>query len=241
MEIKSYIDVWHSKKALRMCYEKWYKNQKSDMSEIHGINIELGSGISNIKFFIENIITSDVNGELRPDMVFDAYNIPFEDNTLSNILMLDVVHHLYDPVRFLEIAYKKLKSKGRILMVEPYPSIWSLPIYKIFHNEPFNFKIDYFNDDLSHFKSKDPWDSNQAIPYLIFFKNEKKFNDNFGKKYRIIKKERMDFILYPLSGGYGNPQLVPNKLIKSFLRLEATLEPLSKFMAFRCYVVLEKL
>ncbi len=56
-------------------------------------------------------------------------------------------------------------------MLEPFPSPFSLMIYKKFHPEPFIFDVDYFSkNDL---QEKDPWDSNQAIPYLIFFKNEK--------------------------------------------------------------------
>jgi hypothetical protein len=98
--------------------------------------------------------------------------------------------------------------------------------------------VDYFHKhDITE---KDPWDSNQAIPYLLFFKNQKDFFKKFDQKLMIWRKERLSCILYPASGGFENKSLIPNFLIPAFQALEVLLTPVRPIMAFRCYIVLEK-
>jgi ubiquinone/menaquinone biosynthesis C-methylase UbiE len=153
--------------------------------------------------------------------------------------MIDVLHHLNNPVKFLFEADRVLKKTGRVIMLEPFPSPFSLQIYKRYHPEPFIFDVDYFSkNDL---EAKDPWDSNQAIPYLIFFKNADKFYKEFGQKFKIVKKEKLSFILYPASGGFENRQMISDSLITPFKALEKLLSPFKSLLAFRCFIILEKI
>ena len=123
-------------------------------------------------------------------------------------------------------------------MIEPYPSLFSLPVYRKFHPEPFIFDADYYQK--TGIEEKDPWDSNQAMAYLLFFKQLKKFDKHFSSKFKVIKKHRMSCILYPLSGGFENKALIPDFLIPVFRFVEVLFIPFRKWFAFRCYVVLEK-
>ncbi|MBK8551334.1 MAG: hypothetical protein IPL53_09855 [Ignavibacteria bacterium] len=112
-------------------------------------------------------------------------------------------------------------------------------IYKKYHPEPFIFDTDYFSkNDL---QNKDPWDSNQAIPYLIFFKHVKIFNEMFRDKLNIIKKEKLSFLLYPASGGFENKAMIPDALIPLFKGIEYIVSPFKDILAFRCFIVLEKI
>ena len=171
-------------------------------------------------------------------MCFDAHNMPFENESLANIVMIDVFHHLSNPVLFLKEANRVLKKSGRVIMLEPFPSPFSLQVYKRFHPEPFIFDVDYFSKN--EIGDKDPWDSNQAIPYLIFFKKLNKFEENFGDIFNVLEKEKLSFILYPASGGFENRQMIPDFSIPFFKGLETLLNPFSNLLAFRCYVILEK-
>ena len=78
-------------------------------------------------------------------MCFDAHNMPFEANSILNIVMIDVLHHLSNPMKFFEEAMRVLEKQGRIIIIEPFPSPFSFIIYKIFHPEPFIMNVDYFN------------------------------------------------------------------------------------------------
>lgn len=236
--LQEHKDTWEKKKILRVIYEEWYKKIIDNLSEVNGKTVELGAGSGNFKEYMPDVISADIDKCDWLDMCFDAHNMPFENESLANIVLIDVLHHLYNPVKFLEEASRVLKKGGRVIMLEPYPSPFSLQIYKRFHPEPFIFDVDYFSkNDL---QDKDPWDSNQAIPYLIFFKNVDKFNKNYGDKFKIVEKEKLSFILYPVSGGFENKAMIPDQLISVFKGMETLLTPFKSILAFRCFVVLEK-
>lgn len=236
--LEKHKEIWKKKKILRVIYEEWYKKIINSLSSIEGKTIELGAGSGNFKEYKPDVISADIEKCGWLDMTFDAHEMPFENESAANIVMIDVLHHLDNPVKFMKEAERVLKSKGRVIMLEPYPSPFSLMIYKKFHPEPFIFDVDYFNK--TDLQNKDPWDSNQAIPYLIFFKNINKFNEVFGKDFEIVKKEKLSFILYPASGGFENKAMIPDFLIPVFQGLEIILTPLRDLVAFRCFVVIEK-
>lgn len=231
--------VWENKKILRDIYTKWYKKILKDLSSKDGKTIELGAGSGNFKEFKPDTISSDVEKCEWLDMCFDAHNMPFEDKSVVNIVMVDVLHHLSNPIKFCKEASRVLQKNGRILIIEPFPSPFSLFIYKLFHPEPFIMDVDYFKE--KNIEKKDPWDSNQAISYLLFFKHKKKFNKMFKSDFKILKKHKMSCILYPASGGFENKAMIPDFLIPVFKFLEILLMPFRWLMAFRCYIVLEKI
>ncbi len=237
--LQRHRDTWNKKKILRHIYTQWYRQITHDLQS--GPTLELGSGGGNFKQFNPQVIASDIDFCPWLDVVFDAHHIPFKPQHIGNIVMIDVLHHLADPVLFLQQAYTHLQPNGRILIIEPFPSPFSLPIYRKVHPEPFIINADLFNQsNPTPTAPKDPWDSNQATAYLLFFKHKNKFDQVFGSKYRIIKKKRISCILYPASGGFENKSLIPNFAIPFFKALEFLLIPFRPLIAFRTYIVLEK-
>lgn len=237
--LQRHRQTWDEKKIIRVIYTEWYRMMLADLGTAPGPTVELGGGGGNFKQFKPDVITSDIDPQPWLDMVFDAHRMPFADGEVANLVMVDVLHHLSNPVLFLKEAHRVLRSGGRLLMLEPYPSPFSLPVYRRFHPEPFIFDVDYFAKN-GEIVQKDPWDSNQAIPYLLFFKQYETFQNQFGKKFAALKRERLSMILYPASGGFENKSMIPDALIPAFQLLEKLLTPLRPLLAFRCYVVLEK-
>jgi ubiquinone/menaquinone biosynthesis C-methylase UbiE len=228
--------VWGKKKLLREIYHEWYTKIVHDLTR--GKTLEIGSGTGNFKEYYSKVITSDVEKLPGIDMRVDAHKLPFKKNSLGNIVMIDTLHHLADPLLFFGEANRVLKSGGRIIMVEPFPTVVSLFVYRKFHKEPFLFDIDYFKPQS---KTRKPaWDSNQAIPYLIFFKSRDKFVKKMGKYLKIVKAEKISFLTYPLSGGFEGPQLIPGFLVPGLKVLEEVAAIFRDFLAFRCYLVIEK-
>jgi len=230
--------IWDSKKILRIIYEEYYQKIIDNLSKVEGKTVELGAGSGNFKDYLPDVISADIEECEWLDMCFDAHSMPFPDKSLSNIVMIDVLHHLSNPTKFLEEASRVIKPNGRLIMLEPYPSPFSLMIYKRFHPEPFIFDVDYYSK--SDIQDKDPWDSNQAIPFLLFFKHKNLFEQKFGDQFKIAIIEKLSCILYPASGGFENDALIPDSLIKIFNSFEVLLKPLRPLMAFRCFVVLER-
>jgi SAM-dependent methyltransferase len=230
--------VWDEKKILRIIYSEWYRQILGDLSPTASPTLELGAGGGNFKEFKPDVIAADIVSFPWLDMTFDAHQMPFDQGAVGNIVLVDVLHHLYNPVLFLHEASRVLEPGGRLIMLEPYPSPFSLQVYRRFHPEPFIFDVDYFNR--KGLVNKDPWDSNQAIPYLLFFKEFKRFNAQFGSEFRVVTRKKMSCVLYPASGGFENKALIPDWLIPVFQGVEAMLTPLRPLLAFRCYVVLER-
>jgi len=232
-------EVWQHKKILRVIYEEWYEMILRDLAIGQKKTLELGSGSGNFKDYYKMSIASDIERCDWIDLCLDAHYLPFQVESLDNIVMIDVLHHLSNPLQFFYEALRVLEKGGRIVMIEPFPSPLSLLVYKLFHPEPFIMDEDLFYKKKA--MQKDPWQSNQAIAHLLFFQSIKQFRDIFYKKLEMIKREKMSFILYPASGGFDHKALIPNTLIPYFQALEKLLSPLKNFIAFRCYIVLEKI
>jgi SAM-dependent methyltransferase len=232
-------EVWNNKRILRESYAEWYRKILMDLKGDGGITVEVGSGTGNFREFKPDVITSDIEKCDWIDMCFDAHSMPFNDGSVSNIVMIDVLHHLSNPIKFLAEASRVLEKGGRLVIVEPFPSPVSSIVYRLFHPEPFIMDIDYFKK--KDVPEKDPWESNQAVAYLLFYRQIERFERLFAGCLKVLKTRRMSFVLYPLSGGFEHKALVPDFLIPFLKALEAVLSPLARLLAFRCYVVIERI
>ena len=229
-------EVWKSKEILRMLYHKWYGIIGDAIKP--GSTMEIGGGSGNLKEFFPDAISSDIIFVPWLDVVADAHHLPFKNGSLDNIVLFDVLHHLRESVSFFSDAQRVLKQGGRILIMEPYVSLASFLVYRFIHSEGMDRNIDPFQIDCS-VKGKNPFSGNQAVTTLIFEKYKERFIEACPHL-RIIRQERSDFIIYPLSGGFHNPSLCPLFLYSTLEYLEKLLRLFNRFLAFRLFVVLEK-
>jgi SAM-dependent methyltransferase len=229
-------EIWESKEIIRKLYSKWYQIIGEALK--HGKILELGGGSGSLKEYFPNAITSDILFAPWLDAVLDAHELPFKNETLDNIVIFDVLHHLKAPFVFFSEVDRVLRPEGRLVMMEPYISWSSFFVYRFLHAERMKWHADPFKPDRSK-SIEDPFCGNQAIPTLIFEKYRKEFI-KFFPHLRIIQGQRMDSIMYPLSGGFHNRSLCPRILWRSFEYVEGMLQPLNKYLGFRLFVVLEK-
>jgi SAM-dependent methyltransferase len=228
--------IWESKKILKKLYHNWYRMIGSALKP--GSILEIGGGSGNFKEFFPHVISSDILFTPWTDAVLDANDLPFKDAVLDNIVLFDVLHHLIDPIHFFFEVKRTLKKKGRIVLMEPYISWASFLVYRFLHHEGMDWRIDPFKKGYTG-KDRNYLYGNQAIPTLIFERDKQRFTKNFPRL-KIIKKERMDLLIYPLSGGFHHPGVFPLFLYSAFECLEKMFRPFNRFLAFRLFVVLEK-
>lgn len=229
-------EIWKSKKLLKRLYHHWYAIIGGELKP--GSILEIGGGSGNLKDFFPQAISSDIIFIPWADAVLDAHHLPFKNAALDNIVLFDVLHHLMDPFQFLVEVQRVLKKNGRIIFMEPYVSWVSFIVYRFFHHEGMQWKIDFSNGNGTG-KKKNHFHGNQAIPTLIF-EREKQFLAKKIPRLRIIRKEKMDCLIYPLSGGFHYASLFPMIMYNVFRFLERLLAPLNQFLAFRLFVVMEK-
>lgn len=220
-----HMDIILSKAFLKEIYEKWYADFIKIAKQLPaGKLIEIGSGGGFLKELIPDLITSDVMPLDHCDMMFSAEKMPFSKNELSGIFMLNVFHHIPKPYLFLKEAERTLKTGGKIVMIEPSNSSFGRWIYKTFHHEPFDIKGEW------EILSSGPLSgSNQALPYIYFERDRKKFEKEFPNlKIQTIKYHTP--LTYLLSGGVSRKAFVPSRSFTFWHFIEKIISPLANHL-----------
>lgn len=204
-------------------YQKLYEHQFVNVSDIdHKCVLEIGSGTSPLRKFHPGVLTSDVLDLDYLDFVFDCHEInqvsEIADGSLDFITLTNVLHHLRDPLLFLNRAATKLKPGGKIILTEPYFSTLSSLIYKYLHHEPVVFDL---HEPLLSEVTGRLASANQALPHLIFF-SPKKWSDRLLGNYRFSKRQVRYFtsIAYMATGGISRKLPVPKFLYRAYFALD---------------------
>ena len=231
--------IYQNKDLIKIIYNNYYKNIKkniylSDKKKI----LELGSGGGNIKKVIKECITSDQFKNKNIDRIENIYKINFKKNSISNIILIDVFHHLHFPSLALKEIHRVLIKNGRIIMIEPAMGLIPRIIYKIFHYEPngFNLKINW-NHIPKKIPSLNQYFAAQSMPWRAFFLKEL----NLKSKYKIKYIKPFSDFAFLLSGGYSYRALYPKILYSLIKLIDKILTSISiRIFSARMLIVLEK-
>lgn len=201
-----------SKPNLLSWYGRLYERLFGDPQAAAQLRIlEIGSGMSPLKYFYPSVITSDIMPLDHVDHVFDAHQIDrvkeIPPSSLDVISLTNVLHHLQDPIAFLLKARGRLRPGGRIILVEPYYSKLSRQIFTRMHHEPSDFSIEVprlptVAGPLSS--------ANMAMSYLIFFSG-RGWESRLRRYYRWDRTQLHYYtaLAYMMTGGVANNIPVP--------------------------------
>lgn len=208
----------------------WYRKLYSHLfDQVPGFErkkvLEIGSGMSPLKMFYPHVTTSDVLDLEYLDHVFDCHEIDqyggFPDHSFDIVTLTNVLHHLRNPLEFLTRTTVKLKHRGELILVEPYCSLLSFPLYRLFHHEGFSFAVDLPGLD----NIDGPLSSaNQAVPYMLFFSRPEWLSPLAG--YYDIGHIRFEFfssLSYAASGGISRIFPVPQVLYRALFPVDGLL------------------
>ena len=228
-------DIILEKPFLKKIYTDWYHQFiKTSHSVGKGIYLEIGSGGGFLKDVFPQVITSDILDLPVVDNVFSAEKMPYNENELGCIMMLNVFHHIPRPYLFLKEAERTLISGGKIVMIEPANSALARFIYKRFHHEPFEEmggrEIEAGNP-LSN--------SNQALPHIYFERDLELFAQDFPQL-KINKIIYHTPFMYVISGGVSRSAMLPYFMYPIAKAFEWICKPLSKQLGLFCTIEIEK-
>lgn len=231
--------LWRLKPVLHKCYFEFHQMMAEYLSGLPEEKmVELGSGMGNIHEVVPQCIRTDLFPYPWIDQVENAYNLTFMDNSISDILMVDVFHHIRYPGSAIKEFHRVLRTGGRVVMMEPCISILGYIVFGFFHPEPVSAakKMEWFAPENWTPKEIDYYAS-QGNATRIFVQGH--FMSELSD-WRVIKVDRIAALAYVASGGYSGPQLYPNFAYSFVKFLEKFMRPFPGLFATRLLIVLEK-
>jgi len=232
-------EYWKQKPLLQKLYGDFYRIIAQNLSNLpDGKIVELGSGLGNIREVIPNCLRTDLFPNPWIDQVENAYELSFADETISDLILTDVFHHLRYPGTALQELARVLRKGGRIVLLEPCISALGLIVYGVLHDEPIAITKEI------EWSAPEDW-SPEKIDYYAAQGNAtrifvgKRFRSALGD-WQKIKTIRLSAIAYAASGGFSKPQLYPTSMLPLIRKLEKLLDLFPALFATRLLVILEK-
>jgi len=229
-------ELLRRKRFLRRLYADWYSWLASEAKTCgEGIHLEVGSGGGFLKTIFPEAVTSDILDLPFVDVVCSAERLPFADESLASVMMLNVFHHIPRPWMFLEEAQRCLVFGGKILMIEPANTLWARFVYRRFHHEPFD------PDGGWEIRPGNPLsNANQAFAYIYFERDLALFEERFPSL-RVNEMRSHAPFLYLLSGGLSRRALLPAALYGAAKFAERMILPFNRHIGMFYAIEIEKI
>lgn len=222
---------------LRDIYDLWYRKLLDDERSVPGEGgelLELGSGGSFLEELCPRVITSDVI-EGVAERVIDGRELPFADASLRAIFVTHVFHHIPDVERFLAEVERTLVPGGVLSLIEVPHTPLARFFFDRFHPEPY----DDAAQDWSFAQSDTMRDANQALSWIVFFRDRARFE----KRFPHLEVEHaclLPWLSYLLSGGVTRRNLVPGFAVPLVRLADRLLSPLDRWMALHWHLRVRK-
>jgi SAM-dependent methyltransferase len=238
-EIQRNLSIWNSKPVLRQIYRRFHEVIAGHLArDVRGEVVELGAGVADISEVIPGCIRTDLFPNPWIDRVENAYELSFDDGSISNIILFDVFHHLRYPGHAMAQFHRVLANGGRVLIFEPCMSVLGRLVYSMLHQEPLRA------DEKITWDAPPGWSPSQIDYYAaqgnasrIFLRKEVDVSSLGWKTITIV---RLSAISYVASGGYSKRQMFPDKALGAMQFLDRMCDKLPGLFATRMLVVLEK-
>jgi hypothetical protein len=229
---------WQRKPLLRRVYHDFYRLLESRLGGERGLTVELGSGIGNLKSLIPSALATDLFPNPWLDQIENAYALTFANESVANLILFDVWHHLQYPGTALEEFRRVLCLRGRLILFEPAISLLGSLVYGWFHHEPvaYNAPIDWFAP---------PGTDPHALPYYAAQGNATRIfcTSDYAERLKgwtVRERKWVGGLAYVGSGGFRGPQLYPTGVYPLMRGVDWVAERFPRLLATRLLIVLER-
>jgi len=234
--------VWQNKPVLRRIYNEEFFARLLASRKPGGISVEVGGGPGFFKELLPSVVCTDLIPSPWLDAVVDAQRLPFRSSSISNIFGLDILHHITEPMTFLNEVQRALMAGGRLILVEPWITPFSYFIYRYLHQEGCDLTAQPWDMHVGNgVAAKDAFEGNPAIPFLLFGARHRSRTLALLPHLTTLAIEPFCLFAYVLTFGFKPMNLLPGFLYGFVSTLERKTLPLwSGLAALRVLLVLEK-
>jgi SAM-dependent methyltransferase len=232
--------LWSTKPVLARVYEPWF-SALLDAPPRGARVLEVGAGPGFLGEAAQRRrpdlrwIASDLHLAPWNSLAADAGRLPFADRSLDEVVGLDVLHHLAAPADFFREAARALRAGGRIVLVEPWITPFSWPIYRFVHQESCRLSVDPWAPFPAG--GKDSFDGDAAVPWKMARATSPERWSEFGL--RPPRLVRLNAFAYLLSLGFRRASLLPAGIAPSIVAADRATQPLVPLTALRAVLTWE--
>jgi len=225
-------------------YLRWLYSQVAEELRPEDKVLEIGAGAGISKLFLANfdVLRTDLldHGLAEVQSGVNAENLPFKGGEFDAVFAMDMIHHVPFPYKVIAEAIRTTSLNGRLILVEPYVSVASYLVYKIFHSEKTSLciKISPEKPMVSNLAS----DGNQIIcQKMLFSRIGRSYLKQILPHETDITRKYISPISFFLTGGINRPIPLSTNIIKITIAIEKKIpQALLKFIASRQIVVISK-
>jgi hypothetical protein len=209
--------------------------------------LEIGAGAGISKKFLkkQNVFRTDLFNfpENHVKGGVDSHALLFAGKSYDSTIAIDVLHHLKSPIDSLREMKRvtNFKNGGSIVLIEPYVSLFSFPIYRIFHRE--RTSNPWSGQYSEPFSSHRPEDGNQSLSKLLFTKRvgQQLVSRLFPGELYLVELHVFSVFSFFMTGGLSKPLPIPRKLVRLSFQLERLIpQALMRFIGSRCLIVIKE-
>jgi SAM-dependent methyltransferase len=163
--------------------------------------VEFGAGAGFSREFIHatDFILTDFATHPWIDVLADAMDPPFPDDSMDVVICSSMLHHLASPIRFLKCIRGILKPGGYILIQDVRASLLMRALLRLMRHEGWSYDVDVFDENAIANDPRDIWSGNNSIADLLFADAEA--FEAAVPGLQMLKWEFNECLIFPLSGG----------------------------------------
>ncbi|MBN2370159.1 MAG: class I SAM-dependent methyltransferase [Vicinamibacteria bacterium] len=231
--------VWNRKRALARIYGVWFNRLLAELRADSRV-LEVGAGPGFLSDYARRhradlrLWSCDLIAAPWNDFTANGESLPIRTASLDGVLAFDVIHHLADPAAFFGECRRVLVSRGRVVVVEPWVTPFSFPIYKWIHREGCHCDLD-------------PWRPFAGVAGKTPFEGDAGVFKGMIRRTSDAHWRRLGFeppLLTPLSGfayllslGFIDHTLLPDRLTTLLIAVDRRLESLARCLGMRAMAV----
>jgi len=240
-KLQEHRAIWHAKPVLAEVYDVWFRGLL-DALPATGTVLEVGAGPSLLAEYARPRrsggawLASEVLASPWNDVVANAESLPVRSETVAGIAAVDLIHHLARPARFFREAARILVPGGRLVVVEPWVTALSWPIYRWLHHEGCTLSLDPWNPfALDAGQGKDAFEGDAAVVTNLVQQTPPQVWNDLG--FDPPQVTPLNGLAYLLSLGFKRGCLLPRRAVPLVTALDLGLGRLARWLGLRAQVV----